>query len=443
MDKLNLLTDLINKAKKYGADAADGIIISSADLSTEVRLGNVVNIERSESMAIGLRVLVNQQQAMVSTTDLQKKSLDEILERAVAIAKVTPPNSHLFLATKEQMVSEIKDLDLYDAVEPSAEILIQRAKAAEQAALDNKKITNSEGSSASYSANKIYFATSNDFHHHYQSSSSSIAVEVLSGEGANMQTGGDYSLSRFAEDLKNPEEIGLEAAKRAIEKLNPRKLVSAEMPVIFDRRVAKRLVSAFAGAINGFSISRGSSFLVNHLDKEIFSPSINIIDDPFLIRGLSSRPFDAEAILGSRLNIVEQGKLNHYLLDLQTASNLKMETTGHAVRGLSSAPSPSATNMYINNGKDSLETMIKSLKKGLLVTEVFCHGANIVTGDYSQGVVGFYIENGVINYPVSEITIASNLKNMFKLMSAANDLKFDSNINSPSLMIDNMTIAGV
>lgn len=442
-DRLNLLNDLIAKAKDLGATDADAIIVDSTSLSAEIRLSKPTNLEYSQDAAVALRVLINQQQAIVSTADLGSDSLNNILERAIAMAKVTPRNPYLFLATKEQMVQEIKDLNLYDSNEPTAASLLALAALAEEYALANNEIKNSEGSSAAYAKNKIYFATSNGFSHYYQTSRSSIALSVLAGEGENMQTGYAFSSARFAKDLKSPQVLGIDAARRTIDKLNPRKVKTAQMPVIFENRVANRLLGAFASAINGSSISRGSSFLIDHLNSEIFHPSIEIIDDPFMLKGLASRPFDAEAIAGSKLNIVEKGILKHYLLDLQTADKLKMKTTGHATRGLSSSPSPSSSNIYIMPGKQSLSEMIKDIKQGILITEIFGHGANIITGEYSQGVAGFYIENGVLTYPVSEITIASNLKEMFKRMIPANDLVFESSSNSPSIFIENMTVAGV
>lgn len=443
MNKINLLTQLIEKAKKLGATDADAIIIDSTAVNCEVRLGKLMSTERSENIAVALRVLINQQQAIVSTSSLDAKSIEAVAQKAVMMAKVTPANPHLFLATPTQITKDFMELDLYDSVEPTANDLIEKALEAENTALSNKLITNSEGAGASYSTNKVYFAASNGFHHHYQTSSNGLSLEVLAGKDNTMQTGGAYSVTRFAEDLKTPKELGILAAKRAIEKMNPRKIPSCEIPVIFDYRMARGVLGAFANAINGSSISRGTSFLIDHLNQDVFDSRITIIDDPFINRGLGSRPFDAEAILGQKLHIINEGKLNHYLLDLQTAHKLKMQTTGHATRGLSSAPTPSPTNLYMLPGETSLEDMIKSLKEGLFVTEVFGHGANIITGDYSQGVVGFYIKNGEIAYPVNEITIASNLKTMFKHLIPANDLKFESSINSPSLLIERMTIGGI
>ncbi|MCT4635709.1 MAG: metallopeptidase TldD-related protein [Rickettsiales bacterium] len=442
MNRLNLLQDVISKVLKLGASDADAIIIDSTSLSSEVRLGNLINIDRAENAAIALRVLIDQKQAIVSTSDFSNNSLDNIIERAIAMAKVTPKNPHLFLAERVQMARNIVDLELYDSDEPSAEELIDQAKITESYALENKNITNSEGAAAHYQTGKIYFSTSKGFVNSYQSSSRALSLSVIAGKDQDMQTGNSYSVARFAVDLKSEREVGLEAASNAIDKMNPRKLPTAEMAVIFDRKMAGRILGALSSAINGSSISRGTSFLANHLGKDIFRNNINIIDNPFLKKGLSSRPFDAEAIMGKRLNVVENGVLNSYFLDLQTASKLNLQSTGHAMRGLSSSPSPGSSNLYMQAGQDSLEDMIKSIKKGVLVTEVFGHGANIVTGDYSQGAGGFYIENGKIIHPVSEITIAGNLKDMFRNIIPANDLKFEYSINSPSLLIEKMTVAG-
>lgn len=443
MNRLNLLQDVIAKVLKLGASDADAIIIDSTSLSSEVRLGKLINIDREENAAIALRVLIDQRQAIVSTSDFSALSLDSIIDRAIAMAKVTPKNPHLFLAERKQMAENIIDLDLYDSNDTSAEKLIDQAKMIESFALDNKAITNSEGAAAHYQTGEIYFATSKGFANSYQTSSSALSLSVIAGKDQNMQTGSAYSIARFASDLKSEREIGFEAANKAIEKMNPRKLPSSEMVVIFDRRIAGGILGALSSSINGSAISRGTSFLTNHLGKEIFQSDINIIDDPFIKKGLSSRPFDAEAIPGKKLHIIENGMLNSYFLDLQTASKLNLQTTGHAVRGLTSSPVPGTSNLYMKAGQSSLEDMIKSIKKGVLVTEVFGHGANIVTGDYSQGAGGFYIENGEIIYPVSEITIASNLKDMFRNIIPANDLRFEYSINSPSLFVKKMTVAGV
>lgn len=443
MEKSDIINSLLDKAKKQGADEVDVILIDSSSLSTEVRLAKPVTIDRAEDSSLGLRILVDKRQAIVSTEDLSDDSLNKLVERGIAMAKVTPRNSHLGLASKEQIAHSIIDLDLYDPVEPSMEQLIDSAKEAEAYALENKQIKNSEGASAHYQASQIIFASSNGFEGSYKGSSTSVAVSVLAGESNNMQTGSDFSVSRHREDLKSVAAIGREAAQNAIEKLNPRKLATDEMEVIFDAKVAKRLLAAFASAINGSAISRGTSFLLNSMGEEIFNSNITIIDDPLIKRGIGSRPFDGEGIQGEKLTLVENKIFTEYFLDIHTANKLKLKTNARAARSIAGAPHPSLTNLIMLPGKNSTSELIKSIKKGILVKEIIGHGANIVTGEYSQGVNGFYIENGEILYPVSEITIASNLKHMFKTMIAGDDLKIESNINCPSLHIERMTVAGV
>ncbi len=442
MNNQAILNYVIENSKKLGANDVDAIIIDSTSLGSEVRLGKLINISRSASKAIGVRILVNQQQSMVSSADLSKESLDNMIESAIQMAKVTPKNEHLFLAKPDQLAKDFLDLDLYDANEPSAEELIELAKDTEEFALSNKDITNSEGAGASYGSSEISFATSNGFLRSYKTSTSSFSVSVIAGEDENMQTDYSYSYARHKKDLKTSKEVGNEAAKRVVAKLNPKKINTCEMPVIFDIRVARSLLGSFASAINGAAISRGTSFLLNSLGEQVFNSKVNIIDDPFIVRGIGSRNFDAEGISGSKLNMIENGIVTNYFLDLQTASKLNMKTTGHASRGLSSSPLPSYSNLYMLGGEFSVEEMIKSLKKGIIITETFGHGANIITGEYSQGAGGFYFEDGEILYPVSEITIAGNLKKMFQILVPANDLKFESSINSPSLLIENMVVAG-
>lgn len=440
MNDIEIVDYVITKAKSLGATDVDAIIINSQDLSAEVRLGKIVNLDRSASKAIGVRALINQQQAIVSTSDFNK--LDLIIEQAISMARVTPKNEHLLIATKDQYTRNFRDLDLYDAYEPKAEELIELVKSAEDYALADKRITNSEGASAGYGSSEMIFANSNGFSNASKRSSSSYYVSVIAGEGENMQSSYSYSQARHRENLKSPEEVGKEAAKRTIEKLSPRKIDTGEMSIIIDRKIAGQFISYLASAVNGSAISRGTSFLLDSLGKKLFGNEINIIDDPFIVRGLASRAFDGEGIEGRKLNIIENGILTNYFLDLETASKLKMVTTGHASRSLSSAPSPSCSNLYLEKGKNSVEEMIKSVRKGILITETFGHGAKIVTGDYSQGASGFYIENGEIQYPVSEITIASNLREIFSQMIPASDLKFDSSINSPSLFIEKIMVAG-
>jgi len=439
-NSLEILQDLIKKAKQNGADMADAVSFSSKDVSVSRRFGKPEELERSESTDIGLRVFVGKKQAMVSTTDTAH--LDGLVKRAVEIARVAPEDEYSELATKEMLATEFKELDIYDNSEPTAEKLIKLADKAEAKALSYNGITNSEGADAGYSSSAINIATSNGFAHSYKRSYFSIGVSVLAGEGTNMERDYEYSTACFMEDLESPEEIGKIAAERTLKRLNPRKVATCKVPVVFEPRIAKSLLGYFAGAINGSSIARGTSFLKEKMGQQIFNNGVNIIDNPHIIRGLASKPFDAEGVQNSKMALVKDGVLQTWLLDIRSANQLELKTKGHAARGTGSQPSPQPTNLYMENGNCTPEELIADIKNGLFVTEAFGMGVNGLTGDYSQGASGFWIENGEIKYPVSEITIASNLLNMYLSLIPANDLKFKHGTNSPTVMISEMTIAG-
>ncbi len=439
----NILDKVIERALNLGATDVDAVIAESKNSAAEVRLGNVTTINSSESAYLGLRILINQQQAIVSTSDFSEKSLEQSIQRCIAMAKVTPANPHLRLATANEYVKYTTNLNLYDNTQVSAQELIEKAKETEALALENKLISNSQGANAGFNSSRMHFVTSKGFSQSYEVSSHSLSLILIAGKDEAMQTDYAYSRARFASDLKTPKEISNEAVRRVTEKLNPKKIKTTEMPVIFERRAASSIIGSLIGAINGFAISRKTSMLLDSIGKNIFKPSIQIVDDPFILKGLGSRPFDGEGIAGNKLNIIENGVLQHYLLDLQTADKLNLPNNGRALRSFSSAPSPSFTNFYMKAGDIPFEDMVKSINKGLLITDVFGHGANIISGDYSQGASGFYIENGAIAYPVNEITIASNLKQIFLMLVPASDLILDSSVSSPSLLIERMTIAGV
>ena len=316
------------------------------------------------------------------------------------------------------------------------------ANEAEEAARAVKGVTNSEGADASYSSRNIALVTSNGFAQSYKTSSASVSVSVLAGEGTAMERDYDYAIARHVSDLDNPATLGKNAGNRAIKRLNPQKIQSCTVPVVFDPRVSKSLVSTFASAINGAAIARGTSFLKDSLGKALFNPSVSIMDDPHRVRGLSSRPFDSEGVEGKKRALIENGVLTTWLLDLRSANQLNLTTTGHASRGLASPPSPSSSNLYMENGDISCQDLISDIKNGFYVTDTFGMGINTITGDYSQGANGFWIENGKISYAVSEITIAGNLGDMFKNITPANDLEFRYGTNAPTLRVESMTIAG-
>ncbi len=440
---LDLVSSLLTLAKKAGADAADATMFDAAAVSVALRLGKPENIERSESKGFGLRVLVGSRQAIVSSTDTSYRALSSLAERAVAMAKAAPEDPHVKLAPEELLATHLPDLDLYDAAEPSVAVLEERARRTEDAALAIPGITNSEGADASYSSSHFAIAATNGFAASCQSSSSAIAVSVLAGEGTGMERDDDFSVARFSSDLAAPERIGQTAANRAIRRLHPQKAKTAQLPVVFDPRVSRTLLGSFASAINGAAIARGTSFLKNRMGERIFGEHITIVDEPHRLRGLASRPFDGEGVAPRKMALIERGVLTSWLLDVRSASMLNLTTTGSALRGLSSPPSPSATNLYMENGTLSPTALMEDIQSGFYVTDLFGMGINLITGDYSQGASGFWIEKGEIAYPVSEVTIAGNLADMFRQLTPANDLQFCYAVNAPTVRIERMTIAGV
>lgn len=441
-DALNLLDDLLDRAKKAGAEAADAVYVTGASLSLAQRLGKPEHLERSESQDIGLRVLIGPHQAMVSTSDPSSDSLDELSQRAVAMARAVPEDPYCGLAEPDQLVTVIPDIESFDPIEPTPERLGDLAARTEEAAMAVKGVTNSEGADAAWGMDTVAIAASNGFAQAFANSYHSLSVSVLAGTGTDMQTDYDYTASVFAEDMESPEKIGKSAGEKAVRSLNPRKAETAQVPVVYDPRVSRSLLGHLGGAINGAGVARGTSFLKDKMGEAIFSPGINVIDDPLRVRGLGSRPFDGEGIATKQMNMVEDGHLKSWFLDLATARQLGLQTTGHASRGTSSPPSPSSSNLYLGAGSMTPEELMADIKQGLYVTELIGFGVNGITGDYSRGAGGFWIEDGKIAYPVSEVTIAGNLNDMFKSLTPANDLTFRYGTDAPTVRIDGMTLAG-
>ncbi|MCH7543686.1 MAG: TldD/PmbA family protein [Proteobacteria bacterium] len=441
-DALQLLTDLIATAKRGGADGADAVMFKSASLSLSRRLGKPEGIERSESDDLGLRVLVGKRQAVVSSTDLAKDALAEIAERAVAMAKAAPEDAYCGLAEPELLAGDPPDLDICDEREPDPDELGERAAEAEDAARAVKGVTNSEGAEAGWGSSRICLAASNGFAETYASSRHSLAVAVIAGEGTNMERDYEFSSTVYADDLKGAEVIGREAGERAVARLGGRKVETAAVPVIYEPRVSSSLLRHLSAAINGISVARGTSFLKDKMAKAVFADAITIVDDPHRARGLGSKPFDGEGLANERRKVIDAGVLSTWLLDLGSARQLGLSSTGHAARGTSAPPSPAATNLYLEAGTLSPAELMSDIGAGLYVTELIGMGVNILTGDYSRGAAGFWIENGEIAYPVSEVTIAGNLNDMFAQLTAADDLEFRYAINAPTVRIDGMTVAG-
>jgi len=441
-DALDLLTDLIARAKRAGADAADALFVESTSVSHAQRLGKIEKLERSESHDLGLRVFVGRRQAVVSSTDRADAALDALVERVVAMARSVPEDPDCGLAPPELLAGAPPDLDICDPAEPAPEVLIERARAAEDAARAVDGVTNSEGAEAGWGRRRVALAASNGFAGRYEDSHHVVSVSVLAGEGLGMERDYDFAAAVYAEDLRAPEEIGRSAGEKAVRRLGARKVKSGRVPVVYDPRAGNSLVRHLAGAINGNAIARGTSFLKDRMDAEVFPAAVTIIDDPHRRRGQRSKPFDGEGVGNRRRAIIDKGRLTTWLLDMRSAHQLGLVTTGHAARGTSSPPSPAPTNLYMEPGTRSPAELMADIESGLYITELIGFGVNQVTGDYSRGASGFWIEKGEIAYPVSEITVAGNLTDMFRNVSAADDLEFRYGVDAPTLRVDGMTIAG-
>jgi PmbA protein len=441
-NKEEILDRLIQAARKAGADAADALLVESVSAGISYRLGKLEDVERAESTDLGLRVFVGARVAFVSSTDLSKDRLAELPERAVAMAKLAPEDKYAGLAPKDLLARDWAPLDLEDPNEPSTDTLIARARDVESAAMAVKGITNSEGGGASYGRSAIALATSEGFRGGYAGTSYGIGVAVLAGEGTSMERDYAQSSARHAADMETPGAVGKRAGERTVKRLNPRQAKSQRAPVVYDPRISASLVGSFAGAISGASIARGVSFLKDRMGQPVFGPSINIIDDPHRVRGLRSKPFDGEGVANRKMALIENGVLTAWLLDIASARQLGLVTNGHAARGTGGPPAPSTTNLYMAPGTLSPDELMADIKDGFYVTETMGFGVNGVTGDYSQGAAGFWIENGKIAYPVSGVTIAGNLKDMFLNLTPANDLEFRHGTNAPTIRVEGMTIAG-
>ncbi len=441
-DPAALLDGLIKNALAAGADAADALVAHAVALSYAQRLGALERLEREESDDIGLRVLVGKRQAIVSSTDTSGDALDELVERAVAMARSVPEDPYCGLAEPAPLAEQPPALDICDPAEPSPEQLIERAAACEDSARAVAGITNSEGAEASWSHGRVTLAASNGFSGSYESSGHSVGVAVVAGEGLGMERDYDFSSAVYGADLDDPAEIGRKAAERTVRRLGARKAATGKLPVVYDPRISGSLLRHLAGAINGSAVARGTSFLKDKLGEQIFAAGIKVVDDPHRPRGLRSKPFDGEGVANRRLEVVADGRLATWILDLATARQLGLESNGRASRGTSSPPGPATTHLSLEPGEATPEALIAEIEEGLYVTEMMGMGVNGVTGDYSRGAAGFWIEKGVLTYPVSEMTVAGNLKEMFPRLTPANDLEFRYAANAPTLRIDGMTVAG-
>ncbi len=441
-EPLDLLDDLVRRALAAGADAADAVMFESASLSVAQRLGKSEGIERAESRDVGLRVFRGRRQAVVSSTDVSADALSGLVERALDMAGAVPEDPYCGLAEPGSLARNIADLDLCDPDEPAPETLVARAAAAEDAARAVAGVTNSEGAEAGWGRTVVSLAASNGFAGGYAASQHSVGVSVVAGEGKAMERDYDFATARFAGDLRDPETVGRGAGERAVRRLGPRKAPSAQVPIVYDPRVARGLISHLASAIRGPAIARGTSFLKDRLNQPVFAPGVTVTDDPRRARGLRSKPFDGEGVATARRDIVADGVLTTWLLDQRSARQLGLGATGHASRGASSPPAPRPTNLFLAPGPLSPEKLMADIDGGFYVTELMGMGVNPITGDYSRGASGFWIEDGALAHPVSEVTVPGNLKDMFERLTPADDLEFRYGIDAPTVRIDGMTVAG-
>jgi PmbA protein len=433
---------LVAAARRAGADAADAIAERGMSQSVEVRDGTVEESERSEGDNMGLRAFVNGRQAVVSTNDLAG-DIDELAARAVAMARVAPQDRFAGLAEPNLLAKRFPELDLLDPELPGVAQLEARARAVEAAALAVKGVSKSGGASASAGIGGMVLVTSSGFTGAYLGSRHGMSVQAIAGEGTGMEQDYDFSSALHASDLMAPDAVGRMAGERAVRRLNPKKVATKRVPIVFDPRIAGTLVSHLASAINGSAIARKTSFLKHRMGERLFAPGIAIVDDPLRRRGLRSHPFDAEGVAGERRALVADGVLTSWILDCATARELGLETTGHAQRGVSSTPSPGASNLHLEPGTKTPAELIADIEEGFYVTDLIGMGVNMVTGDYSRGASGMWIEHGELTYPVSEVTIAGHLDDIFRTLTPANDLVFRYGINAPTVRIEGLTVAGV
>lgn len=436
-------TDLIERAKRAGADAADAAYIGNGSESIQVRLGNLEDVERSEGEHISLRVFIGKRSASIGSSDLSDAALDELASRAVDMAKAAPEDAYAGLAPRELLAQgPFPDLDLIDGIEPGPLKLRELAEEAEDVARAVNGVTNSEGAAASAGSGILALATSDGFASCYGSTSRGISATVVAGTGSGMQRDYAWRQARHAEDLLSPEEIGKLAGSRAVARLDPGHVKSGQMPVVFDPRIASSLIGHLINAIAGPSIARRASFLLDRLDERLFDPAIVIAEVPHRKRGLRSRPFDGEGLPTSERKLVEGGKVTGWLMESASARQLGLAPTGHASRGMGGAPGVSVSNVHMAAGELSPREMMSDIAEGVYVTELIGQGVNGVTGDYSRGASGFRILNGEIAGPVSEFTVAGNLLDMFAHLTPANDLEWHRAINAPTIRVDGMSVAG-
>ncbi len=432
---------LVQRAQGGGAEAADVLCAAGRSTAVQVRLGQLDHVSRSEGEEIGLRVFIGARSASVASSDLSAEALDELVARAIAMAAEAPEDKFAGLAPAELLAGDsFPALDSVDPTRLDPDQLRKLALEAEAAGLAVAGVTNSNGASASESASTVALATSAGFAGAYTATGFSCSSSVIAGEGPRMQRDHFWHSARHLSDLDGAKDIGRRAGERAVGRLDPQRPKAGRMPVLFDPRVSSSLIGHFAGAVNGSAVARKSSFLQDKLGQQVFANGIRIVDDPLRPRGLRSRPFDGEGLRVARREIIADGVLRSWMADSASARQLGIEPTGHASRAVGGAPGVSPSNFYLEAGARSREQLLAAFPEAILVTELIGQGVNPVTGDYSRGAAGFLVRGGEIGPAVQEITIASNLVDMFATLEPASDLEFRRGVDAPTILIPEMTV---
>ncbi|GBQ18111.1 modulator protein [Komagataeibacter rhaeticus] len=442
-EPLDLISTLIARARAAGADAADAIYVSRTAHGAQVRNGRTEDLERSETCDLGLRVFVGQRAAIVSATALDPTRFDTLAERAVAMARVVPEDRFAGLCdAAEKGFADATGLDLFDPAAPGTADLVDRARAAEDAALSVAGISNSNGASASFGLSDIILMTSAGFSGRYARTSHSVSASAVAGSGTKMVRDYDYHSAVHLSDLEDAALIGRNAGERTVARLNPVRPRTGRLPIVLDPRISTSMLGHLSGAINGIAIARGTSFLKDRMGERIMPADVTIIDDPRRVRGPGARPFDGEGMLTATRTLVEDGVLKTWALDSRSARQLGLAPTGCASRGTSGPPAPSLGNMHMRPGRLTPAELMADIAEGIYVTELMGSAINGITGDYSRGAAGFMIRDGILAEPVAELTVAGNLNDMFARLVPASDLGFRMATNAPTIRIDDMMIAG-
>ena len=422
----------LDVAKKIGATNASVTIGHSISETVNFRNNNLDESNRSDGLAFSIDTYIGKKKSSISSSNLLDQNLNTLIEKCYETTKITPEDEFNSLPDQNLLADSLKNLNIYDDTHIENDKKIDYLKELESAASEDKKIVNTESSFTEKKSNFI-LANSDGFCSGYKTSSFTASCVAVAKDETSMERDYEYSSKRYLDDIKEPKSLGKIACHQTIRKLSPKKIGSEKLSVIFDKRIAKGMLSAFASAISSSAIARGTSFLKDQLNEQIFSNSINIIDKPDIIKGLGSKNFDSEGVKSDTLNLVKEGVLKSYLVDSYNGRKLNLKSNGR---------SGGTTNLYFENGNQSYDELLKMNSKCIYITETIGHGSNLVTGDYSVGATGFLVENGQFKYPINEITIAGNFKDMFKRIFLANDLDFEYSTNSPTMMIEGMTVAG-